>query len=113
MKNKEGQKYVFVFYEREFIPQIEPRILNQYMSMFQDRPNIQQTLSGLFEFFRRDISFDVDLVKRSYADSSISIHFLFLTKPAQRVYGILMQEQSEYIYSVVREMSLAMGGYAE
>jgi len=113
LKNKEGQKYVFVFYEREFIPQIEPRILNQYMSLFQDRPNIQQTLSGLFEFFRRDISFDVDLVKRSYADSSISIHLLFLTKPAQRVYGILMQEQSEDIYGAFREMARATGGFVE
>lgn len=113
LKDKEGQKNVFIFYEREYIPQIEPKILDQYMSMYQDSPNIQQTLSGLFEFYRRDISFDVDLVKQFYADSSISIHFLFITKPAQHVYGLRMQEQSEDIYGAFREMARATGGFTE
>lgn len=113
LKDEEGQKYVFIFYEREYIPQIEPRILDQYMSMYQSSPNAQYTLSGLFEFYRRDISFDVDLVKKSYADSSISIHFLFITKPIHHVYGIRMQEKSEDIYGAFREMARATGGFTE
>lgn len=113
LKNKEGQKYVFLFYQREFIPQIEPRILNQAMTMYQDRPTIQQTISRLSGLFKRDISFDVNLVKQAYADSSISIHFLFINRPPQHSPGIRMEEHSEDIYSAFREMAYATGGFIE
>lgn len=113
LKDKEGQKYVFLFYQKEYIPQIEPKILDQYIGMYQDRPNLQQTLSDLFEFFRRDISFDINLVKQVYADSSISIHFLFITKPVRRVLGAKMQERSDDIFSAFNEMARATGGFVE
>ena len=41
-KNVEGQKYVFLFYEREYIPQIEPDSLSEYMNMFNGRPDLLQ-----------------------------------------------------------------------
>lgn len=113
LKEREGQKYVFIFYQREYIPQLDPKILDQYATMYQDRPNIQQTLSSLFEFYRRDVPFDVDLVKQSYANSSISIHFLFITKPVERVYGIHMQDHSEDLFSAFKEMASATGGFVE
>ncbi|MBN2246791.1 MAG: hypothetical protein JW755_13215 [Candidatus Aminicenantes bacterium] len=113
LKGTEGQKYVYVFYQNEFIPQIQTRILNQYLSRFQDRPNIQQTISNLFEFYRRDINIDVSHVKQAYADASISIHFLFLTAVPLPVPGVQMFEQSEDIFSAFREMALATGGYIE
>lgn len=113
LKGKEGQKNIFMFYQREYIPQVESRILNQYMSMYQDRPDIQQTLSGLFEFHRRYIPFNVDKIKKAYADSSISIHFLYITKPPQRSFGLTMQEQSEDIFSAFREMAHATGGFVD
>lgn len=113
LKDQEGQRYVFIFYQREFLPQIDSRILDQYQSMYQNNPNIQQTLSRLFEFYRRGVSFDVDRVKQIYADSSISIHFLFITSPAQRVYGVTMQEQSEDVFSAFSEMARATGGFID
>jgi|Deesub1362B_J571_1020462.scaffolds.fasta_scaffold00200_30 hypothetical protein len=113
LKKKEGQKYVFLFYQREFIPQIEPRILNQYSSMFQDRPDILQALSHLFDFYRRDITFNIDTVKQAYADSSVSIHFLFITKPSKNIYGVRFQEQSEDIFNAFKEIANATGGYIE
>lgn len=113
LKEREGQKYIFMFYEKEYIPQIDPKILNQYISMFQDRPDLQQTISGLIDFFRRDTYFDVESVKKSYADSSISVHFLFISRPAEQRYGVYMQEQSEDIYVPFREMARATGGFAD
>lgn len=113
LKGKEGQKNIFMFYQREYIPQVESRILNQYMSMYQDRPDIQQTFSGLFEFHRRYIPFNVDKIKKAYADSSISIHFLYITTPPQRSFGLTMQEQSEDIFSAFREMAHATGGFVD
>jgi len=113
LKNLEGQKYVFMFYQREFIPQIEPRIIDQFMTIYQDSPGILRSLSSLYGFFRRETSLDLDLLKKTYADSSVSIHFLFITTPPEHVPGIYFHEQSEDIYSAFREMSRATGGYME
>ena len=113
LKGTDGQKYVYVFYQNEYIPQIQPQILHQYLSRFQDRPNIQQTISNIFEFYRRDINIDVNGVKQAYADASIAIHFLFLTIAPFPIPGIQMFEQSEDIFSAFKEMALATGGYIE
>jgi hypothetical protein len=113
LEDKEGQKYVYLFYQREYIPQIEPRILDQYIHEYQDNPNIQQTISNVFEFFRRDITFDIEVVKQAYANSSISIHFLFISSPIQDIYGIRFQERSEDIFSAFDQMAKATGGYIQ
>lgn len=113
IKNKEGRKYVFLFYQREFIPMVHPRILNQYMEKFQDKPNIQLTVSDLFDFYKRDISFDVDKVKKVYADSSVSMHFMFITRPRKNISGVRMVEHSEDVYAAFREMAQATGGFMD
>lgn len=113
MENKEGQKYVFLFYQREYIPQIDDRILSQYMAQYQDRPDLQHAIAGITDFYRRDISFDLEHVKQVYADCSISIHFLFITQLVENRYGITFHEQSEDIFSAFREMARATGGYIE
>jgi len=113
LKYKEGQKYVFLFYQREFLPQIDPKILGHYSGEHQDRPNIQMGFSDLYDLLKRDISFDVDLIKQAYADSSVSIHFLFISTPSEPIYGISMQEQSEDIYQAFREIARATGGFSD
>ena len=112
IKDREGQKYIFMFYEKEYIPQIDPKILNQYLTLFQDRPNIIHTISGLFDFYRRDITLDVERIKQAYADSSVSIHFLYISRPPQHIFGIRMEEHSEDVFAVFREMAKATGGYS-
>lgn len=113
LKSQNGQKYVFIFYQKEFIPKIEPRILHQYISLYQDRPDIVQTLSGVFDFYRREVSFDVEAVKRAYADASVGIHFLFISHPKEKIYGVHLEEHSEDIFAAFREMAIASGGYVE
>jgi len=113
LKDQEGQKYVFLFYQREYLPQIEPRILNQYIGSFQTRPDIVTTITGIFDFYRRDVSFDVDLIKQTYSDSSVSIHFMYLTTPPKRAYGVRMEEHSEDLFAPFKEMAEATGGLVE
>lgn len=113
LKEKEGQKYVFLFYQREYIPQIEQRVLNQFMSMNQDRQDILHSLQELFSFYKREITFDVNKVKQAYADSSISIHFLFFTNPAKNIPGVFMKEHSEDIFNAFIEIAKATGGLSE
>ena len=70
-------------------------------------------VAGLFQFFKRDISFDVDRVKQAFSDSSISIHFLFIASPVTHTFGVRMQERSDDIYAAFEEMSRATGGYVQ
>ena len=113
LRNKDGQKYVYLIYQREYIPQIEPLIFNKFIAEYQDQPHILSGLNRLFETSYREISFDVDLVKQVFADSSISIHFLFLTPPIQHINGVYFQERSEDIYGAFREMAEATGGFID
>lgn len=111
LKDKEGQKYVFLFYQREFIPQLEQRVIDQYVSENQQRQDIVFALSELFGTRKRDVSIDIDKVKRTYADSSVSIHFLFFSKPPQMIPGVHMEESSEDIFMAFREVAIATGGF--
>jgi len=114
LKDMDGQKYVFLLYQREFIPKVAPRILSQSMSMFQDDPNSQMDIISLMELYKRDYSLDVDLIKRAYAEPSISAHFMFLTKTAERGgIGVQMKESSTDVFSAFRELALATGGKVE
>jgi hypothetical protein len=113
LKHQEGQKYVFLFYQKEYLPQIEPRILADYISFFQNRPDIISTITSLFDFYRRDVSFDVDSIKQAYSDSSVSIHFMYITTLPKRIFGVRMEEHSEDLFSPFKEMAEATGGFVE
>lgn len=113
LREKDGQKYVFMFYQKEFIPQVDPRLLNQFLTLYQDRPNILQTVSDLIDFYRREVPIDVEKIKKTYSDASISIHFLFLTRPQEHRYGVHMEEHSEDIFAAFREMANATGGFMD
>ncbi len=113
LRQKEGQKYVTIFYQKEFIPQVDPKILNQALSLFQDSPIILQTLANIIDFYRREIQIDMELVKQTYADCSISIHFLFLTLPQEPQYGVHFADHSEDIFSAFQEMANSTGGFID
>ena len=111
--DKEGQKYVYLFYQREFIPQLEQRVIDQMISANLDRQDIVFALSELFGTYRREISVNIDKIKQAYANSSISVHFLFFSKPPRDIPGIDMKEHSEDIFSAFREIAQATGGFTE
>ncbi|MCU0244185.1 MAG: hypothetical protein MUE80_05495 [Acidobacteria bacterium] len=111
LREQTGQKEVFLFYQREFIPKIDPSALTVLMSTYNQRPDVIQTVHTVFEFFRREEPVDIEPVKRAYADAGASVHFLYLTRPAPRVRGVVMEEQSEDIFAPFREMSRATGGF--
>jgi len=113
LKNQQGQKAVFIIYQRELLPQIEQSVLQKYIALYQNKPHIYRSLYGLFDTVRRDISFDVDRVKKAYADASVSIHFLFLTPPLKYRPGIQFSERSEDVFGAFREMAAATGGFVD
>jgi len=119
LKNLEGQKHVFLFYQKELIPKIDYRTIMQLESNNQDHPDLIMKLYELFDFYKRDIAFDVDNVKQAFSDSLISIHFLLITaqRPQMQSLGysnaIRMEEQTEDIFSAFSEMAKATGGLVD
>jgi VWFA-related protein len=128
LKGMPGQKYVYMFYQRENIPQFSPRAEMMTMAANND---VVASLGFLqsFQLFSRDPSFNVDAVKKAYADSSIAVHFLYLTKmPAGKVSvnqyklaeqggsltdEVILAEKSEDIYSAFNEVARATGGISD
>ncbi|MCJ7580222.1 MAG: hypothetical protein MUP98_06775 [Candidatus Aminicenantes bacterium] len=121
LKEKEGQKNVFMFYQKDVVPQFKPTEIERLASENQDRIDIVQNLTELFEFFRREININVDNVKKIFSDSSISMHFLYITQPPFRSsdtsrsgagQSITFSDQSENVFSTFQEMSRATGGFS-
>jgi hypothetical protein len=113
LKELEGQKSVFFFYQREFIPKIDPRVVDLLATKYSERPDITQALDTIFGLQRRESSLNVDVVTKPYADASAAVHFLFVTRPAEQFEGMRMEERSEDIFGPFREMARATGGFSE
>ena len=113
LKNLSGQKYVFLLYQKEYIPKIDPKVLYQYIEMYQDRPDIYQTITGIFEFYRRDISLEAEKIRQAFSDSSISAHFMFITTPRKDLVGVRTDEQVDDIFSAFNEIARAAGGFVD
>ncbi len=109
--DQSGRKEIFFFYQQEFIPKLDPAVLNTFMSTFNERPDIVHSLTGIFELYHRETPFDVEPVKRAYSNSGAAVHFLFLTRPTPRMPGVTMEERSEDLFAPFREMSRATGGF--
>ncbi len=97
LKEIEGQKYVFLIYQKQLIP-IPPEFA-----------------SGR----EKQIFFNAKKIKQSFSDSSININFIFLTKTRQS--GItrtsptkmVMDDLSAKMYGSLKEVAEATGGITD
>jgi VWFA-related protein len=118
LRDLPGQKTVFIFYQKERVPSYDWKALMSMMDENQADAATTFKLMENFQLFHRDADIDVGAIKRAYAESSISVHFLFLTRtlPANADIeddgssGLTMVEQSADIFSAFREVAAATGG---
>lgn len=110
LKRLEGQKNVFFFYQREFRPDLHPRVVNRIMSDYQDQPNILATLQDLMLSYSRNPKMNVDLLKKAFADSSILFNFIYMHQEQETTSGIQMTEQSEDVFDTFTQIAEATGG---
>lgn len=113
LRRIEGQKNVFFFYQREFRPEIQPKVMNLLMSQYQDQPNIQGDLQDLMQHYHRHLMPNVDRIKQAFSDSSIFLNFIFMHKEPENVSGIQMVEQSEDIFEIFSQIAEATGGVVD
>lgn len=113
LKHIPGQKAVIFFYQREFRPELSPKVLNQMMSTYQDYPHIINTLMELFQFYRRESRLDKEEVSLAMADSGAVFNFIYLDKRPARISGVVMNEQSEDVFEALNEVTRATGGISD
>ena len=113
LKTRDGQNYVFFFYQREFIPQIDPKYLMQSESMFQHIGGDMSILLKSANTQYRDVTVDIKKVSEAYADASTAVHFLYITRQPEYIPGVYFAERSSDIFTPFLEMSKASGGFAE
>ncbi len=85
LRAKEGQKHVFLFYQQEHIP-LYGEHSGQTAPMVEiydpTRPEGMSLASQSYiTDILQSITFNTETIKNLFADSSISAHFLYITKP--------------------------------
>ncbi len=113
MQKIPGQKFIFYFYQREFLPEINPAKMNELLSMYQDEPNIIGELQDLFQQFHRPLTFNTPRLEEAFACSEAQLNFLFLNKDAPKIAGLVMRERSEDIFKLMSNIARATGGITE
>jgi hypothetical protein len=104
LKDLDGQKHVFFFYQKEEIPY----------------PKDMDAFFELTELTARDSIFDVDRIKRLFSDSTITTYFLFLTKQIESMSDVEifnpdidrlpLTDQSYAIFKPFHEVTKTSGG---
>jgi len=104
LKGLAGQKHVFLFYQKEGIP------------ISRDMPILDK-----FELMK-SVNFDEDRIREAFSDSSISVHFLYITKEISSAYdlsnpkamrGKELLDQSAAIFGAFEKIAQVTGGITE
>lgn len=95
LKNIDGRKYIFMFYQRHTVP----------VPITTMEPDIEQS----------DFYIDYSRIKRAYSDSSISLHFMYLSQAPFQTLGMStggfrLMDLSNSFFNAFREMADATGG---
>ncbi len=94
----------FLLYQKEYIPKIDPKVLYQYIEMYQDRPDISQTINGVFEFYRRDVSLDTEKIRQAFAIPQF-LPILCLSPPLEKIW-LELEAMNRWMISSVLLMRL-------
>jgi len=113
LKAMTGRKYVYLFYQREFRPEISSGVLTTLQSMYQNEPNVLGDLQDLFQFYKRELPLQMEAMRRAFADAGIRLNFIFMNKEAQAFFGATMREQSEDVFQAFSAIAVATGGVSE
>ena len=108
LKKMPGQKHVFLFYQKELFPL--PEIVFESFEYLELTGELMTLIPQ-----------NIDHIKQSFSDSSIAIHFLFITKPQKefaseyeaRQQGMAWEDISAGMFNTFQQMSRSTGGLTE
>jgi hypothetical protein len=120
LKNIEGQKHVFFFFQRRLIPAWGSMTASGF---FDDSVAFSERL---IDFYYPQNYFDMDKIKGAFADSSISCHFLYITERSRNIFSDMEMNPAEEgrqrvdwfdgtldFFNTFKEIANATGGITE
>ncbi len=107
IKSLAGNKIVFYFYQKEFVPTPPPGTVIGFMQ----NPATASIASEVFELMNRRSTVDADRVKKAFSDSSVNVYFLYMTKNPADMPLNQITEGSADIFPVFDDIAKATGGY--
>ena len=121
LKGRPGAKHVFLFYQRDKVPQFDNRTLNEYLN--SNNSETAMKVMELMSTYNHEARIDRESIQRAFSDASVDIHFLYVTRnrrdpqldvenPAV-LQGVQMAEQSGPMYRVFKEIAAATGGTSQ
>ena len=110
LKQQMGRKNIFLFYQREYKPELEDRYLNLLMNAYQEDTQVQGLIQEVFTAYNRKINLDIEGLKHSCADSGAMFNFIYSDNQPTITSGVRLKEQSEDYYIAFSEMANATGG---
>ncbi len=113
LKTQDRQNYVFIFYEKKLIPQIDPTLLADFINSFEGDSYVVQSLTSVLDYNKRETYLDVKKITQAFSDTSTSVHFLHVSTPVAQIPGLRMEEYSQETFNILIEIARATGGYAE
>jgi hypothetical protein len=108
LKEKKGQKFVYLFYQREFMPQLD----KQLFTAWEQNPILKPMLDDLFGLYNRTAIIDMGLLAKRFADASITFHFLYWSALPQDIALDQAKESSWDVFETFAALSKNTGGLA-
>ncbi len=121
LKKLPGAKHVFLFFQKERVPQLSNRALSRFLSSANSETALKaMELMGTYSL---EIRVAPDAIQKAFSDASTDVHFLYVTRTradeahdverAAVLENVTMAEHSEDIYSAFREIAAATGGTSD
>ncbi len=120
LKKLPGAKHLFFFSQREMVPQFSNRALAAFLTEGSSETSLK--VQELMSRARGAVSVDREAIQRAFADASVDVHFLYITKTRKDIAAfierqsgidnIAMGERFGDVYGVFREIAAATGGTA-
>ncbi len=118
LKARHGSKHVFLFYQKERVPQFDNRRLIEALNSSDSETALKAM--ELMTAYNHDSEIDREAIQRAFADASTDVHFLYVMRNRRDpqldvenrnvLDGIRMAESSAAIYRVFNEIAAATGG---
>jgi len=105
-----SQKFVYLFYDREFTPTFSVNAIQAFKHVYKDRQDILQFISSLFEFYTRDVFFKLEELGQELAGAAINVNAIYFKGKFIGSTNVPMSEHSEDIFKIFQHLCDSTGG---
>ena len=109
-KGKKTPVNVYVFYEKEIKPDYTTQQLQMYQQGLQDNVDILQKLNQYFEFYHRDVIFDLKKISEEFSSSNLQINFMLFRNQYDVIQAVNLREYSSDFFGIFSTLAAATGG---